>query len=91
MSLELLSSETLLHASKAIKFHTKKILFILQECTFRKVWEDDGNRQSVEVEQASQVFFKTIRTRMNVVQVQIVSAGFPKDCSCEIQAHHHQA
>ncbi|EIE20499.1 hypothetical protein COCSUDRAFT_48533 [Coccomyxa subellipsoidea C-169] len=40
----------------------------VKECTFRKVWEDDGNRQAVEVEQTSQVFFKTIRTRMNVIQ-----------------------
>ncbi|CAL8465027.1 g4562 [Coccomyxa elongata] len=40
----------------------------VKECTFRKVWEDDGNRQLVEVEQTSQVFFKTIRTRMNVIQ-----------------------
>ncbi|KAK9917819.1 hypothetical protein WJX75_008608 [Coccomyxa subellipsoidea] len=40
----------------------------VKECTFRKVWEDDGNRQTVEVEQTSQVFFKTIRTRMNVIQ-----------------------
>ena len=40
----------------------------LQECTYRKVWEDDGNRQLVEVEQTSTVFFKTIHTRMNVTQ-----------------------
>jgi hypothetical protein len=44
----------------------------LQECTFRKVWEDDGNRQVVEVEQTVQVFFKTMRTRMMVVQVLIM-------------------
>ncbi len=41
----------------------------LQECTFRKVWEDDGNVQRVEVEQSATAFFKTIYTRMHVVQV----------------------
>ena len=40
-----------------------------QECTFRKVWEDDGNVQKVEVEQSATAFFKTIYTRMHVVQV----------------------
>ena len=32
------------------------------------MWEDDGNRQLVEVEQTSTVFFKTIHTRMHVTQ-----------------------
>ena len=41
----------------------------LQECTFRKVWEDDGIVQRVEVEQSATAFFKTIYTRMHVVQV----------------------
>lgn len=40
-----------------------------QECTYRKVWEDDGNVQRVEVEQSATAFFKTIYTRMHVVQV----------------------
>ena len=40
-----------------------------QECTYRKVWEDDGNIQKVEVEQSATAFFKTIYTRMHVVQV----------------------
>ena len=44
---------------------------LLQECTYRKVWEDDGNRQLVEVEQTTSVFFKTLRTRMNVVQARM--------------------
>lgn len=41
----------------------------MQECTFRKIWETDGNRQVVEVEQTVQVFFKTMRTRMMVTEV----------------------
>ena len=40
----------------------------LQECTYRKVWEDDGNTQRVEIEQTAMVFFKTIYTRMHVLQ-----------------------
>ena len=44
-------------------------ILALQECTFRKVWEDDGNVQRVEVEQSATAFFKTIYTRMHVVQV----------------------
>lgn len=40
-----------------------------QECTYRKVWEDDGNIQKVEVEQSATAFFKTIYTRIHVVQV----------------------
>ena len=39
-----------------------------QECTYRKVWEDDGNTQRVEIEQTAMVFFKTIYTRMHVLQ-----------------------
>ena len=39
-----------------------------QECTYRKVWEDDGNIQRVEIEQTAMVFFKTIYTRMHVLQ-----------------------
>ena len=33
------------------------------------MWEDDGNVQKVEVEQSATAFFKTIHTRMHVVQV----------------------
>ena len=46
---------------------------VAQECTFRKVWEDDGNVQKVEVEQSATAFFKTIHTRMHVVQVSLIN------------------
>ena len=49
----------------------------LQECTFRKVWEDDGNVQRVEVEQSATAFFKTIYTRMHVVQVTLGTCYSP--------------
>ena len=49
---------------------------MLQECTFRKVWEDDGNVQRVEVEQSATAFFKTIYTRMHVVQVTLATRNY---------------
>lgn len=56
-----------------------------QECTFRKVWEDDGNVQKVEVEQSATAFFKTIYTRMHVVQASPHQILISFSCS----AHSH--
>jgi hypothetical protein len=58
-----------------------------QECTFRKVWEDDGNVQKVEVEQSATAFFKTIHTRMHVVQV-VLSIFIIFSCpECSARSH----
>ena len=51
-----------------------------QECTYRKVWEDDGNTQRVEIEQTAMVFFKTIYTRMHVLQASLKDS--PHACQC---------
>jgi hypothetical protein len=63
----------------------------LQACTYRKVWEDDGNRQLVEVEQTSSVFFKTIHTRMNVVQASTLPRPVASHNTPSMLAHRLQA
>ncbi len=68
-----------------------------QECTYRKVWEDDGNTQRVEIEQTAMVFFKTIYTRMHVLQARFMrlthaSAGLRLlHVLLEILAYHLQS
>ena len=63
------------------------------------MWEDDGNIQRVEIEQTAMVFFKTIYTRMHVLQARSLrrSTCMPvQDSAClmsclQILAYHLQS